>query len=121
MLAFIAHFNRAEYWASHEVLEDAWRKSRSRFYHGLILYASALVHVERRNRPGILAQLDKADPVLHWHRPGYLGLDVDAILADSAKVRELALENRLSEFTRPFLEVRKDLIRGSEPELQPLD
>jgi predicted metal-dependent hydrolase len=82
---FLALFNRGEYWESHEVLERPWRRNRSDFYKGLILLASALVHAERGNRHGIVAQLRKASPLLERYRPHYLGLDVEAILSRVAR------------------------------------
>ncbi len=45
--AFVELFNQEAFWESHEVLEGPWRETRSDFYHGLILYASAFVHVQR--------------------------------------------------------------------------
>ncbi len=81
---FLARFNRGEYWESHEVLERPWRRNRSGFYKALILLASALVHAERGNRHGIVAQLRKAIPLLERYRPHYLGLDVETILSRAA-------------------------------------
>lgn len=63
------------------MLEGAWRETGSDFYHGLILYASAFVHVQRGNRHGIAAQLAKAGRFLNEFRPGYLGVDVEALLS----------------------------------------
>ncbi|MEO8199558.1 MAG: DUF309 domain-containing protein [Gemmatimonadota bacterium] len=115
--AFTATFNLARYWESHEVLEPAWRRTRSRFYHGLILYASAWVHAERGNRTGVLAQLDKADPVLVTYRPAYLGVDLDQLVKDSHRLREDAETGRLSELTRAPIRLESTLVRGDEPEL----
>jgi predicted metal-dependent hydrolase len=114
---FLADFNRGAYWAAHESLEGAWRNTGSEFYHGLILYTSAWVHVERRNRSGVLAQLDKADPFLRRYQPGYLGIDLGALLSASEMLRTLALENRLPDATPPRLAIVPGLIRGTEPEL----
>ncbi len=48
--AFVELFDQEAFWASHEVLEGSWRETDSDFYHGLILYTSAFVHVRRGNR-----------------------------------------------------------------------
>ena len=89
LLDFVALFNRAAYWESHELLEGHWRESRSQFYHALILYASAFVHVQRGNPHGIVAQLEKAERCLAPYRPVYLGLDVSELLAHAARCREI--------------------------------
>lgn len=114
---FISEFNRGRFWESHEVLEGAWRHSRSSFFHGLILYASAWVHWERGNRHGVLAQLDKAEPILARLEPRYLGIDVAGLLNDAQHLRTLVEENRLSAVSAPSLRFDKTTIRGDEPEL----
>lgn len=122
--AFLELFNRAEFWESHEALEGPWRESGSEFYHALILYASAFVHVDRGNRHGIAAQLGKAQPLLEARRPHYLGLDVDGILEHGAVCRHIVAENREAPdeawdvlIPRPRLRYDPDLVRGDEPEL----
>jgi hypothetical protein len=82
---FAALFNRGEFWESHEVLETPWRQARSGFLQGLILVASAWVHVRRGNPRGILAQLRKAERRLSPYRPAYQGVDVDALLAHAPR------------------------------------
>ncbi len=122
---FVRLFNREEFWASHEELEDAWRRTGSDFYQGLILYASAFVHAVRGNSHGIVAQLDKAEERLTRYRPTYLGMDVEALLDHGMRCRRIVEETRaLPRAERepwlafPHLRVRRDLISGDEPELQ---
>ena len=121
---FLDLFNRGEFWESHEALETAWRATGSEFYHALILYASAFVHVQRGNRHGIAAQLGKAQPLLERRRPADLGLDVDAMLEHAAICRHIVAENR--EAPSPAWHVLIPLprllfdparVRGDEPEL----
>ena len=50
---FLELYGASRFWDSHEALEEAWRRSGSDFYQGLILYASAWVHWERRNAHGV--------------------------------------------------------------------
>lgn len=113
--AFVSLFNKGAYWESHEALEAEWRRTRSAFYHGLILYASAWVHQERKNQHGILAQLDKADPLLQDHAPGYLGIDVAGILRDAQNLR--AGQPRAG----PSILTDLRLLSGQEPELERTD
>lgn len=121
---FLDRFNRSEFWDSHEALEEAWRQTGSEFYHALILFASAFVHVDRGNRHGIAAQLNKAQPLLEARRPHYLGLDVDAMLEHSAICRHIVAENRNAPadawdvlVPRPRLSYHPERVRGDEPEL----
>jgi uncharacterized protein len=122
---FLDLVNRGRFWDSHEALEPAWRRTNSEFYHALILFASAFVHVQRGNRHGIAAQLGKAHPLLHPRKPAYLGLDVDRIIEHSTTCRQLVAENRdaprdawpiLIPF--PRLEYDPARVRGDEPELE---
>ena len=123
---FLQLFNRREFWESHEALEGPWREHGSEFYHALILFASAFVHVNRGNRHGIAAQLEKARPLLEARTPHYLGLDVDAILQHAAICRHIVAENRDAPdeawdvlIPTPRLSFDPDLVRGDEPELVP--
>ena len=122
---FLELFNAREYWESHEVLEGPWREGGSDFYQGLILYASAFVHVQRGNAHGVRAQLAKAERRLAGYRPSYLGIDVDAVLSYAVRCRE-SVERRPDEKLRswlgvadvPPLELDIRFVRGDEPELQ---
>lgn len=119
-------FHRGEFWESHEVLEGPWREAGSGFYHGLILLASAWVHVQRENPRGIRAQALKAEAALESFRPHYLGLDVSVLLADARVLREAAeremagggrVETGDSGIPLPRLPLSPARIRGDEPEL----
>ncbi len=121
---FQALFNAQEFWESHEVLEGPWREHGSDFYQGLILYASAFVHVQRDNPHGIAAQLRKARRALAPYEPAYLGVDTAAIRRHARELVQLVEETRTDPPDRweervgfPRLELRPGLIRGSEPEL----
>ncbi len=121
---FVDLFNREEFWASHEVLEDDWRRLGSDFYQGLILYASAFVHAVRGNPHGIVAQLDKAEDRLSRYSPTYLGVDVKALLEHALRCRRIVAQARRlprDDWERripfPRLTLRSELVRGDEPEL----
>jgi predicted metal-dependent hydrolase len=125
LLGFVALFNRGEYWESHELLEGPWREGRSDFYHGLILYASAFVHVQRGNPRGIVAQLEKAERCLAPYRPVYLGLDVGELLSHSARCRAIVAAHQGAEpaawaaLIPPIrLEPSAERLRGDEAELE---
>ena len=114
---FVRLFNAHHFWESHEVLERPWRVGRSDFYQGLILYASALVHAQRGNRHGIRAQFAKARRRLERYLPGYLGIDLRALLS---RARELEAAGAVpGPHTYPTIRLDPALLRGDEPELRP--
>ena len=110
---FVDLFNKGAYWEAHEALEPDWKRTRSDFYHGLILYASAWVHHDRGNPHGIQAQLAKATPLLEEYSMGYLGIDVSGILKQG---RALGDGRAVSV---PLIITDLRLLRGDEPELEP--
>ncbi len=121
---FVATFARGEFWQAHEVLEGAWREGRSGFYQGLILLASAWVHVRRGNAHGVAAQLRKSERALARYAPAYLGQDVAALIAlaraGAARAPSLAGASPgvwAEALPAPDLTPRPDLVRGDEPEL----
>jgi uncharacterized protein len=121
---FVALFNRGEFWESHEVLEGPWRESRSDFLQGLILLASAWVHVQRGNPRGIAAQLRKAERRLAPFRPVYLGVDVESLLAHTERTRAVVARHPDAPPAAwaglappPELRLTRTLLRGDEPEL----
>jgi predicted metal-dependent hydrolase len=80
----VAHFNRGDFFASHEVWEDLWRKESGRsrqFYKGLIQAAVALYHLTHGNQHGAAKLLAGSQSYLEPYRSRYMGLDVDGFLA----------------------------------------
>ena len=112
---FVDLFNKGAFWEAHEALEPDWKRTRSDFYHALILYASAWVHHDRENPHGIQAQLAKAEPLLREYSPGYLGIDISAVLDQGHELR--AGRPALV----PMIITDLKLLRGDEPELEPAD
>jgi predicted metal-dependent hydrolase len=112
---FVTTFNAGSFWESHEILEGAWRETGSDFYQGLILFASAFVHVRRANPHGVGAQLAKAENRLAGYRPAYMGVDVDGLF-DAADAARRALEVGVLPVA-PDLRLDPTLVRGDEPEL----
>lgn len=118
---FVGLFRDGRYWDSHEALETAWRRNDSRFYKGLILYASAFVHVGRHNAHGVRAQLRKTVHHLTPYAPSYLGFDVAAILRHAHQCLDrLSGGDCLNELSLPVLDWQPGHVRGDESELGPL-
>lgn len=122
---FAERFRRGEYWEGHEVLEEPWRAGRSGFYKGLILLASAWVHVGRGNPRGVEAQLRKAARELAPFRPAYLGVDVDALLSHARRLAAAVAADPAGGAVAwaracppPPLAPDPALVRGDEPELR---
>ena len=78
---FLRLYHDGRFFESHEVLEEAWHRTHSDFYHGLIILAAAFVRRDRGTPRGVRRNLAKARRYLERYRPHYLGLDVEAILA----------------------------------------
>ncbi len=124
LLRFVALFNGGQCWESHEVLEGPWRAEGSEFYHGLILYASAFVHLQRGNAHGIVAQLEKARKALAQYEPEYLGVDVTLLRQDAIRLMAEVRRHRseppslwTDRIDQPKLQLDTRRIRGTEPEL----
>ena len=81
---------RGEFFAAHEVLEDAWRAaedSERDFYQGLVHVAVAWYQAGRGNRVGCERQLEKAARRLGPYAPAHRGLDVAALLTSVEAAR----------------------------------
>lgn len=124
LVRFAELFRAGRFWDSHEVLEDPWRATGSTFYHGLILLASAWVHVGRENAHGIDAQLRKATEALDGLPPEYLGVDVAALRRAAVRGRSAVAEHRgdpperwIERVPPPSLALDPGNVRGDEPEL----
>jgi len=127
LLTFARLFNGGAYWESHEALEGAWRETRSDFYKGLILLASAYVHVERGNPRGVIAQLHKAERHLAPYPPAYAGVDVAglveharraaAAVGEAARGRGRPPPDLGALVPRVTIALGAERVRGDEPEL----
>jgi predicted metal-dependent hydrolase len=79
-----------EFFAAHEILEDAWRAAEEPerdFYQGLVHVAVAWYQAGRENRVGCERQLEKAARRLGPYAPAHRGLDVAALLASVEAAR----------------------------------
>lgn len=119
---FVRLFNREDFWESHEVLEAPWRRGDSSFYHGLILYASAFVHLRRANPHGVRAQLAKTLDALDGLPDAYLGIDVAAIREHARSLREAVGDDEdppegwTQDVSVPRLRLDPARVRGDELE-----
>jgi predicted metal-dependent hydrolase len=80
----IAYFNDCEFFEAHEVWEELWTEYRGparRFYQGLIQSAVALHHFGNGNIRGARKVYESSLTYLNEYLPTYLGLDLDAFLA----------------------------------------
>jgi hypothetical protein len=73
-------FNSERYWESHEALEYAWRKasgSEKEVLQGVILVATALVHLQRDEDKVALSIIERAYSKLVEKDPEYVGIDIE--------------------------------------------
>ena len=111
-------FNAGRWFEAHEVLEDAWRAEPGevrRLYQGLLQVGVGLHHASRGNLRGALNLLDRGMAHLERFRPRCLGLDVDALLRDSAEVRRTLAEPGGLERFRPA-DAPRAILRRTHPE-----
>lgn len=95
----LALIRSAAYFEAHEELEDEWRGAPAEerdFLQGLVHVAVAWHHAARGNRPGCERQLEKAARRLSPYRPRHRGVDVDVVLEDVARARELVAAGTLA-------------------------
>ena len=79
-----------EFFAAHEVLEDAWRAAEPPerdFFQGLVHVAVAWYQAGRGNQVGCERQLEKALKRLDPYAPAHRGLDVAALLGSVEAAR----------------------------------
>jgi predicted metal-dependent hydrolase len=83
-LAYFDCFNRQLYFEAHEVLEPLWLGQRGRplglFYKGLIQFAGAFVHLQKRRRGPAIALFDLARRNLEPYGRFQQGIDLDVVL-----------------------------------------
>jgi predicted metal-dependent hydrolase len=81
-------FNRGEFFAAHEVLEDVWRaapQTEKRFLQGLIQIAVGLHHHSTGNLTGARSLLARGAKNLRRYPERYAGMDVAALLQAVAR------------------------------------
>jgi predicted metal-dependent hydrolase len=82
-----------DYFAAHEVLEDAWRVAPPEerdFLQGLVHVAVAWYQAGRGRRIGMERQLEKAVRRLGPYAPAHRGVELDPLLAQLRELRRRA-------------------------------
>ena len=89
LLDGIAQFNRGEFFAQHETLEDLWREERRdvrRLYQGVLQIGVSLYHIQRQNHHGAVYMLTRGTGYLRPFSPTCQSVDVADLLTQAAKV-----------------------------------
>ncbi|MFW5734679.1 MAG: DUF309 domain-containing protein [Oceanidesulfovibrio sp.] len=82
----VEHFNKREFYETHDVLETVWLLERGpirALYKGLIMIAGGLHHNQRANRKGCLSLLRKGADYVEPYLPSCLGLDLERLVEDA--------------------------------------
>jgi hypothetical protein len=106
----IEHFNRAEFFESHEAWEEMWQDhsgASRRFLQGLIQAAVALYHFGNGNIRGAKKLYFGCRGYLEPYRPRHMGLDLEKFLAELGRC---FADVSASDSDRPRVEILPDLI-----------
>lgn len=79
VLAYVARFDRGEFWLAHEEMEEHWQENREELYKGLIQVAAGFLHVERGNWNGARRLLTTALEYLEPYPETVEGFDLAGI------------------------------------------
>jgi len=108
----VEEFNRADFFAAHDTLEDLWRDTSGPlrlFYQGLIQLAVGFYHLSNDNRRGALNLLEKGLTKLEAYQPVCQDIDVDSLCHEARvwldRVRQAGTEE-LSLDTVPLPRIR---------------
>jgi predicted metal-dependent hydrolase len=95
-------FNNRSFYECHDVLEDVWfdvRGPSRRFYQGLIHLAVGFYHITVRENPkGAVSQLGKGIEKLLDYKPEFQGVELDNLLKEIEKCRNLIKNGNPEEF-----------------------
>ncbi len=94
-------FNEGFYFECHEFLEEVWKKEKGKeksFLQGLIHSAVAFYHLEYKNYGGSASYLKRGYRRLKEFEPVFLGVDVEAFLADIGSYSELLEKSGFDNF-----------------------
>ncbi|MCC6865852.1 MAG: DUF309 domain-containing protein [Ignavibacteria bacterium] len=99
LISAINKFNKQEYFECHEILEDIWfdvHDNTKDLYRGLLHFATALYHLNKKNIRGTLLQLEKAIERLKDYNNFVNGIDVPKVIKQI-----LSLKKRLNKKVFP--------------------
>ena len=86
----LEEFNAGQYFEQHETLELVWRaeiRPIRELYRGVLQIGVGCLQIERGNAVGALKMIDRAVRWLQPFRPACQTIDVDRLLADTARLR----------------------------------
>jgi predicted metal-dependent hydrolase len=116
-------FNKGEFFACHEVLEEAWtpeRGPRRLFLQSVIHVAVGFYHCQRGNPVGARRQLGKALRKLAPYLPACESIDTARLYADAQAVAALVdAGSEVLEFPRIHLHVTAAPSRSTPPSPHP--
>jgi len=90
LLAGVDLFNRREYFACHEVLEDAWNAEPEPIrilYKGILQVGVGCYHLLRGNYIGAMAKLASGADYLEPFAPNCMSIDIAGLIAASRHLR----------------------------------
>lgn len=79
VLAYVARFDRGEFWLAHEEMEEHWQENGEDLYKGLIQVAAGFLHAERENWNGARRLLTTALEYLEPYPATVEGFDLSGI------------------------------------------
>ncbi len=86
----VAQFNRGEFFAQHETLEDLWQaepRDVRRLYQGILQIGVALHHVRLLNHHGAMHMLTRGPAYLRPFAPRCQSVDVADLLVQADRIR----------------------------------
>ncbi len=84
----IEQFNRGEFFAQHETLEELWRaetRDVRQLYQGILQIGVGLYHIKRLNHHGAVYMLTRGTTYLRGFSPSCQGVDVAGLLEHVAR------------------------------------
>ena len=100
----VEQFNRGEFFARHETLEDLWNRERRpirRLYQGILQVGVAMYQIQRCNHHGAVYMLTRGPNYLRPFAPLCQEVDVGRLLVQAARIPSMGEElgpDRLNQF-----------------------
>jgi predicted metal-dependent hydrolase len=102
----VAQFNQHQFYACHDTFESLWMEATEpdkKFYQGILQIAVAFYHLENQNWRGAVILMGEGMNRLSDYQPDYGGIDVNQLLADTARILNILQETgpeRVSEIVQ---------------------
>ncbi len=88
----VDEFNRREYYACHDTLEELWMDAvdpDKKFYQGILQIAVGCYHLHNHNLKGATILLGEGIGRLPYYQPVYEGIDVTRAIRDTRALLEI--------------------------------